>query len=99
MKRDNLNLTAADWALLEELAQMPDEEIDTDDIPEVLEVRNPRRASHSLQREDTVTVNLDQDILHWWASASLSGDRAQLERRINDIVRTHIAQERSEQKS
>ena len=37
--------TQEEWELLE-LEKMPEEEIDTDDIPEVLEVVEPRRGAY-----------------------------------------------------
>ena len=42
-------MTEEDWKLLEELERMPEEEIDTSDIPEVLEVRNPKRGGRPLK--------------------------------------------------
>ena len=47
MKKDDCVLTREDQKLLTELEQMPEEEIDVADIPEVLEVRNPRRGAYS----------------------------------------------------
>ena len=38
--------TREEWELLKELEKMPEEEIDTDDIPEVLEVVEPRRGAY-----------------------------------------------------
>ena len=49
MKRSHLNLTEEEWALLEELELILEEEINTADIPELLDVRNPRRGSDICQ--------------------------------------------------
>ena len=68
MKRNNVYLSESDWKLLEELEQMPDEDIDTDDIPEVLEVRNLRRGGRPVQNEETGTANGSQDMSRWRAS-------------------------------
>ena len=68
MKRNNVYLTAADWELLEELEQMPDEDIDTDDIPEVMDVRNLRRGAYPIQNEETTAVNQGQDVPPWCIS-------------------------------
>ena len=46
MKKNDGRFTEEDWKRLEELEQMPEEDIDTDDIPEVLEVLEPRRGAY-----------------------------------------------------
>ena len=46
MKKNDGTFTQEEWELLEELEKMPEEEIDTDDIPEVLEVVEPRRGAY-----------------------------------------------------
>ena len=38
--------TQEEWDRLEELESIPEEEIDTDDIPEVIEVVDPRRGAY-----------------------------------------------------
>ena len=45
MKTDNDTLTTEQYKLLEELENMAEEDIDTVDIPEELEVKNPRRGA------------------------------------------------------
>ena len=46
MKTDDGTLTTEQYKLLEELENMAEEDIDTVDIPEVLEVKNPRRGAY-----------------------------------------------------
>ena len=46
MKKNDGRFTQEEWDWLEELERMPEEEIDTDDIPEVLEVVEPRRGAY-----------------------------------------------------
>ena len=46
MKKNDGRFTQEEWERLEKLEQMPEEEIDTDDIPEVLEVVDPRRGAY-----------------------------------------------------
>ena len=46
MNRTEIVLGKEDPNMLRELDQMEDEDIDTTDIPEVLEVRNPRRGAY-----------------------------------------------------
>ena len=46
MKKNDGRFTQEEWEHLEELEKMPEEDIDTDDIPEVLEVVEPRRGAY-----------------------------------------------------
>lgn len=46
MKKNDGRFTQEERERLEELEKMPEEEIDTDDIPEVLEVVEPRRGAY-----------------------------------------------------
>ena len=46
MKKNDAKFTPEEWELLKELEKMPEEEIDTDDIPEVLDVVEPRRGAY-----------------------------------------------------
>lgn len=46
IKKNDGTFSQEEWDLLEELEKMPEEEIDTDDIPEVLEVVEPRRGAY-----------------------------------------------------
>ncbi len=93
MKKNRGNLTEEEWNLLQELEQMPENEIDTDDIPEVLEIRNPRRGSINRHDVDTVVVSLDQDIVSWWES--LPHNEGKLDHWVNEIVLSYSAQEKN----
>ncbi len=93
MKKNSDNLTEEEWKLLYELEDMPEEEIDTDDIPEVLEVRNPRRSSLPRRSQDRVVISLDQDILTWWES--MPDGESKPDRWVNEIVRAHIEKEKN----
>ncbi len=95
MKRNRADLTEEEWNLLSRLEQMPEDEIDTEDIPEVLEVRNPRRDSLLPRNTNTVSVSVDQDIIAWWKA--VTGGKEKLDHWVNDIVRSHISQEKGSQ--
>ena len=68
MNRTEIVLSKEDPNMLRELDQMEDEDIDTTDIPEVLEVRNPRRGAYYQPLQKEITVTLDEDIIHWLES-------------------------------
>ena len=46
MKKNEGRFTQEEWERLEKLEQMSEEEIDTDDIPEVLQVVDPKRGAY-----------------------------------------------------
>ena len=46
MNRTEMVLSKEDPNVFRELDQMEDEDLDTTDIPEVLEVKNPRRGAY-----------------------------------------------------
>lgn len=83
-------LTEAQQAEIEALAAMPDEAIDTSDIPLLDDefwkkaVRNP--FYHPVKH--TMTVQLDDDVLAWLQSQG-TGYQA----RINEILRTAMFKE------
>ena len=68
MNRTEIVLGKEDPNMLRELDQMEDEDIDTTDIPEVLEVRNPRRGAYYQPVQKEITVTLDEDIIYWLES-------------------------------
>ena len=60
-------LTDAQKQHLEELAAMPDEEIDTSDIPELTDAQLAamRRPEHFRPVKKQITARLDADVLAW----------------------------------
>ena len=61
-------LTDAQRAELVRLAAMADEDINTDDMPEVLDWSNAVRGKFYRPVKKQVTVRLDADILDWFKS-------------------------------
>ena len=90
MRKNDGELTGDEQNLLEDLERMAEEDIDTTDIPEVLEVRNPRRGAY-YQRQREITILLDEDIVEWLES--LPTGQADLSSCVHNILRAHIAQE------
>ena len=67
MRKSDGALAGEEQNLLEDLERMAEEDMDTTDVPEVLEVRNPRRGAYyqSPQREITILLAEDMRKLHY----------------------------------
>ena len=50
---------------IEALAKMPEEDIDTSDIPEITDWSNVERGRFYRPVKQTVTIRLDADVIHW----------------------------------
>lgn len=72
---------ASDW---KRLAEMPDKDIDTSDIPE-LDDEFFRRAEVRLPQKQSVTIRLDQDVLTWFKSQGKG-----YQTRINQLLRRYM---------
>ena len=90
MNRTEAVLSKEDPNMLRELDQMEDGDIDTTDIPEVLEVRNPRRGAYYQPLQKEITVTLDEDIIHWLESQPAGKDG--LNTCIRNILRARMSQ-------
>ena len=95
MNRTEAVLSKEDPVMLRELDQMEDEDIDTTDIPEVLEVRNPRRGAYYQPVQKEITLTLDEDIIHWLESQPAGQDG--LNTCIRNILRAQMSQEAVDQ--
>ena len=88
-------LTAEQKAELERLRSMPDEDIDTSDIPEADEdfwsraVRNPFFRPVKQQ----LTLRLDADLVAWFKAQSPDGKGYQTA--INEALRRHVRREQT----
>jgi len=58
---------------LERLAAAPDEEIDTSDIPDVLDWSGAIRGGLYKTREEAITIRLDADVLAWFRDHAEGG--------------------------
>lgn len=83
LKRITLNsapkITKAQRRRLEAIARMPDNEIDTSDIPEV---KDWSRGFPFARRPRTVTAHIENDLLEWLRSQDKDLDKA-----LNRILR------------
>ena len=69
------------------LANLPDEEIDTSDIPEILDWSGAKRGLLYRPVKQQVTLRLDADVLAWFKANAPSGRGYQTE--INRVLREH----------
>ena len=76
-------------ARLERLAAVPEEDVDTSDIPEVLDWSGAIRGGLYRARKEAITIRLDADVLAWFRSHAEGGRGYQSE--INRALRQHVA--------
>ena len=89
-------LSRMESAMLDRLKELPDEQIDTKDIPEAADEnwRLARRGDLYRPVKQPVTIRIDADVLAWFKK-NAEGQRYQTE--INRVLRHHVA--RTERRS
>ena len=89
MKRGRVELTQQQKEDLERLRNMPDDEIDTSDIPETLDWSGAVRGMFYRPIKRQVTLRVDADVLEWFREhAGENGRGYQTE--INKALREHV---------
>jgi uncharacterized protein (DUF4415 family) len=83
-------LTAAQQAELEALAALPDDQIDTRDIPEVRDWSGAQRGLFFRPMKQQLTLRIDADVLAWFKQQTPHGEGYQT--RINRALREYMAQ-------
>lgn len=86
-KGDSNNLTEKQSLQISKLASMTDDEIDTSDIPEVLDWSGARRGLLYRPTKQQITLRLDADVLAWFRATVPGGRGYQTE--INRVLREH----------
>lgn len=88
MKREtSRELTRQQKAEIEALADVPDERIDTSDIPEILDWSDARRGTLYRPVKQQITLRLDADVVAWFKTNAPGGRGYQTE--INRVLREH----------
>jgi len=82
-------ITEEQLAELKALAEMPDEEIDFSDIPEVTDWSGAVVGKFYRPVKEAVTVRLDADVVHW-----LKRDGKGYQTRLNAILRREMEKSR-----
>ena len=90
MKRVTSKLTAEQLAQIEALKRMPDDQINTDDIPEVRDWSNARRGVFYNPVKQKITLSLDADIVDWFKTRAKNEHGYQTD--INLALRKHVYQ-------
>ena len=80
-------LTNEQKAEIESLAALPDEKIDTSDIPEILDWSDARRGALYRPVKQQITLRLDADVVAWFRANAPDGRGYQTE--INRVLREH----------
>ena len=81
-------LTKKQKAELEALAALPDDEIDTGDIPEVLDWSDAKRGLFYRPVKQQLTLRLDRDVVAWFKRRAEGGRGYQTE--INRALRAYV---------
>ena len=102
-KRNSDRLTPAQQAEIEALAALPDDHIDTRDMPEVRDwrgarrgsfgqrdIRQPRAANLGANQLEQLTLRIDADLIAWFKHHTPHGEGYQT--RINRALREYVAQ-------
>ena len=80
-------LTKKQKVEIEALAELPDEKIDTSDIPEILDWAGAKRGLLYRPIKQQITLRLDADVVAWFKSNASNGRGYQTE--INRVLREH----------
>jgi uncharacterized protein (DUF4415 family) len=87
-KGSTKRLTPQQEKELEALAALPDEKIDTRDIPEVRDWSGAKRGIFYRPVKKQITLRLDADILEWFATHAPGGKGYQTD--INRALREYV---------
>lgn len=90
MKKTTSNLSAEQQAELEALAALPEDQIQTDDMPEVLDWSDARRGLFYRPIKQQITLRLDADLIDWFKRNRPQGEGYQTS--INRALREYIKQ-------
>ena len=92
-KTSETALTGDQAAELQALAELPDDRIDTNDIPEMLDWSDAGRGLFYRPVKRQVTLRLDADVLAWFRQQAPGGRGYQTA--INRALRDHVRQHRT----
>ena len=87
-KGSSTGLTRKQRAELRALAALPDDEIDTNDIPEVTDWSGAKRGVFYRPVKQQLTLRLDADLVAWFKSHAPKGRGYQTD--MNRALRNHV---------
>ncbi len=88
MKKGNTELTAKQRADLQALEELPDDQINTNDIPELLDWSGAERGVFYRPVKKQITLRLDADVISWFKAHAQGGRGYQTD--INQALREHV---------
>jgi uncharacterized protein (DUF4415 family) len=88
MKKETSNLTPEQRAELAALEAMPEDQINTRDIPEQKDWSGARRGAFYRPIKKQLTLRLDADLIDWFRSHTPNGDGYQTS--INNALREYV---------
>ena len=88
MKKESTELTEKQRAELQALEELPDDQIDTSDIPQVLDWTGARRGLFYRPVKRQITLRLDADLISWFKAHAQDGRGYQTD--INRALRQHV---------
>ena len=88
MKEENTGFTDQQKAELDALAALPEDEIQREDIPEVLDWSDARRGVFYRPVKKQITLRLDAEIVDWFKTRAQGGRGYQTD--INTALRQHV---------
>jgi len=88
MKKDSPKLPPDVQEQLRALEALPDDQIDTADIPEILDWSDARRGVFYRPVKRQITLRLDADIIAWFKARARDGRGYQTD--INGALREHV---------
>ena len=88
MKKESTRLPSEVQAQIRDLEALPDESIDTTDIPEILDWSDARRGVFYRPVKKQITLRLDADIIAWFKAHAREGRGYQTD--INGALREHV---------
>ena len=94
MKKEHSELPPDIQAQILALADKPEDEINTDDIPEVLDWSNAKRGVFYRPVKQQITLRLDAEVVSWFKSRQHGGRGYQTD--INSALREHVRRSQGE---
>lgn len=91
-KTTSSQLTAEQQAELTVLANLPDEQIDTLDIPETADWSSAKRGVFFRPIKQQITLRLDADLIAWFKNHGEAPLGRGYQTRINRVLREYVAQ-------
>ena len=87
MKKARTKLTERQNRALQRLKDLPDDQIDTSDAPEILDWSNARRGVFYRPIKRQITLRVDADVLEWFKDQAPNGG---YQTDMNRALREHV---------